>query len=335
MSKDKISVIIPAYNIEKYIERTVASVLGQSYKNLEIIIIDDGSTDGTGEAADFLSVRDERIHVIHQDNMGVAQARINGFLQSSGQWVSFVDGDDLLDPEMYTVLLSNARKYGADISHCGYQMVFPDRVDYYYNTGKILVQSKDEGIRELLCGDSVEPSLCNKLFSRKIFGEDFGWDKTRPSIEYMEDLLMNYYLFKKSRKNIYEDRCLYHYMIRENSAAMSQLNYKKLSDPLKVFYIIRKDTKDNKHLRMIIDQRICKRLIDNIMVMDCKDNRQIEMLREYSKRTLKKMLPYVLKGLFSLRLKVLSCLALISPELYVKVHDIYGSVSGNKDKYAL
>lgn len=133
---EKISVVVPVFNIEKYVERCAYSILNQTYANLEIIMVDDGSTDGSGKIIDQIAASDSRIKVIHKENGGVTSARMAGIKSATGEWIGFVDGDDEVEPDMFRHLLQNAIIYQADISHCGYQMVFPDgRIDYYYNTG--------------------------------------------------------------------------------------------------------------------------------------------------------------------------------------------------------
>lgn len=144
-----ISVIIPAYNIENYIERCMESVCRQTYRNLEIIVVDDGSKDQTGTVIDRMAQKDSRIIPIHKMNEGVSAARNTGLDRARGEYIGFVDGDDFIEENMYEFLLKNAQKYQADISHCGYQMVFPDRIDYYYNTGAIIIQDQRQGVYDL------------------------------------------------------------------------------------------------------------------------------------------------------------------------------------------
>ena len=128
---NKISIIIPAYNIEKYLSATLDSVLVQTYKNIEVIVVDDGSQDRTAAVIDDYAKRDSRIIAIHKENGGVTSARLRGLAESTGEWIGFVDGDDLVEPQMFARLLDNALANNADIAHCGYQMVFPDgHVDY-------------------------------------------------------------------------------------------------------------------------------------------------------------------------------------------------------------
>ena len=168
MSSVLISIIVPAYNIESHIGRCLDSILAQTHKRIEIIIVDDGSTDGTGIIIDQYASIDQRIIPIHKENGGVTSARIDGIKKASGEYLGFVDGDDYIEPEMFEKLLDNAIKYDADISHCGYQMVFPGRVEYYYNTGRIVQQDKIAGLKDLLSGSFIEPGLWNKLYYMKM-----------------------------------------------------------------------------------------------------------------------------------------------------------------------
>lgn len=146
----KISLIVPCYNIRKYLPRCIESILAQTYKNLEIILISDGSTDGTDEVIREYAKKDSRIIPIFKQNSGVSDTRNRGLDIATGDYIGFVDGDDYIEPEMYETLLKNAIENNADISHCGYQMVFPSRVDYYYNTEKRLFRIIRKGLEILL-----------------------------------------------------------------------------------------------------------------------------------------------------------------------------------------
>ena len=115
----KISVIVPVYKVEKYLDRCVESIVNQTYKNLEIILVDDGSPDNCPVMCDEWAEKDERIRVIHKENGGLADARNAGMNIATGDYIGFVDSDDWIEPNMYEVLLKNALKYDADISRCG------------------------------------------------------------------------------------------------------------------------------------------------------------------------------------------------------------------------
>lgn len=232
-----ISVIVPAYNCGPWLPRCLDSLLAQSYPDLEILVVDDGSQDETWQILRDYSKRFSRIQAIHQENSGVTAARLKGVSLASGDWIGFVDADDWIEPQMYERLLSNALQYEADISHCGHQMVYQDKTTrYYYNTGVLRIQDRNTGIRDLLEETLVEPGLCNKLYRKSLF-RGLG-EKIPREIRNNEDLLMNYYLFSKAEKSIFEDVCPYHYMIRESSASRGRLNAHIIYDPIHVHEII-------------------------------------------------------------------------------------------------
>ena len=115
---DLISVIIPVYNGEKFLRDCLDSVLNQTYKNLQIILVDDGSTDSSGQICDEYAARDSRIQVMHCENAGQAEARNRGIKAATGEWIGFVDDDDIIEPDMYSVLIQNAKTNNVLISGC-------------------------------------------------------------------------------------------------------------------------------------------------------------------------------------------------------------------------
>ncbi len=234
MIKDLISVVVPVYNLENYIVRALDSILLQTYKNIEVIVVDDGSTDNSAEVIDeYARKHKDVVKTLHIKNSGVSVARMHGVLAAKGDWIGFIDGDDVVEPDMYERLIANAKKYEADISHCGYQMVFPDgRINYFHNTDKTRIQDRAMGITDLLDGSVVEPGMWNKLYKSSLFLDLF--NDIDMNIKINEDLLWNYYLFRKSQKSIFEDFCPYHYMIRTTSASRQKLNKNLIFDPIKV-----------------------------------------------------------------------------------------------------
>lgn len=231
-----ISVIVPAYNLENYISRTLDSILAQTYNDIEIIVVNDGSNDNTGNIIDkYAKENPEKVKAIHIENGGVTKARLAGVCEAQGDWIGFVDGDDIIEPDMYEHLMNNAIKYNADISHCGYRMVFDDgRVNYFHNTGKIIEQNRIKGLTDLLNGSMVEPGLWNKLFRKTLFDNIINGNLMDENIKINEDLLMNYILFSNAQKSVFEDFCPYHYIVRRTSASRQNLNKYKIYDPIKV-----------------------------------------------------------------------------------------------------
>ena len=322
---NKISIIVPAYNIEIYLARTLDSILAQTYRNLEVIVVNDGSKDGTGAVIDRYAARDSRIRPIHKENGGVTSARLRGLAEATGEWIGFVDGDDLAEPDMYQRLLENALKYDADISHCGYRMVFPSRVDYYYNTGKLLEQDHDAGLRDLICGSFVEPALWNKLYRRALFTGIT--EKMDFSIKINEDVLMNYWLFKASRKSVYEDFCPYHYVLRPGSAATSKLNEHKLRDPLKVTKAIFADA--DEMLRPTALARLARQLIGGAS-MDANEQPQlVKPYRRECRRELRQRLFSILRcSAVGSKLKLMALFTALCPWGYGLVHQLYARARG-------
>ena len=234
-----ISVIVPAFNVESTIIRTLDSILAQTYSEIEVIVVNDGSADKTGKVIDTYVSQHRRVMAIHTKNQGVTSARLTGVAQASGEWIGFVDGDDEIEPDMYEILLKNAERYGADISHCGYQMVFADgRISYFHNTGYLVQQDKITGLKDLLDGSLVEPGLCNKLFHKNLFQSLLHTEVMDRSIKINEDLLMNYILFSNANMSVFQDICKYHYLVRSTSASRVSLNQHKIFDPIRVKQLI-------------------------------------------------------------------------------------------------
>ena len=241
-----ISIIVPAYNNAPWIGRCLDSLLAQTYENIEIITVDDGSRDNTYAIMCAYAEKDSRVKVIHQENAGVTAARLRGVEEATGEWIGFVDGDDMVEPWMYERLLKNAHDYDADISHCGYVLLFPDgTLRKHYGTDMLRKQDRTTATRDLVEGRLVEPGLCNKLFKHELFqGINQMMDY---SLKNYEDLLMNYYLFRQIQKAVFEDVCPYRYIIRGGSATQHKLNENKIYDPIRVRQIILDDCPPELH----------------------------------------------------------------------------------------
>lgn len=199
--KTLISIIIPVFNAEKYLERSVDSVLNQSYKNLEIILVDDGSTDGSDVICNEYALKDSRIKVIHKENGGVAEARNTGLANATGEYISFVDSDDLIHPEMIQRLYLEIIKHQCDISACGYWS--------YWENEKIDVEKKTKNATERILegkntvdvfdlkGEVSFNSVWAKLFKTSLF-ESVKF----PVFRTAEDLFVSFQLCLKAKKFI-------------------------------------------------------------------------------------------------------------------------------------
>lgn len=326
----KISIVIPAYNLEGYLGRTLDSVLTQTYKNLDIIIINDGSTDNTAQIIKDYTAKDSRIRGIYKENGGVTSARLRGIQEATGEWIGFVDGDDVLEPWMYEKLLSNAIQYHADISHCGYQMVLPSgKVRSYYDTKEIIVQDHRRGIVDLLTGQKIEPGTCNKLYRADLVKSVMASVGMNTEIKNTEDLLMNFYLFRASHCSVFEDVCPYHYIVRQGSAANSATNEHQLLDPLRVRKMLFAETANDPEQHTIVANQLIRDLV-TLTSMDASNAADlIAPIRKETRKQLRQMLPQVLREpKYTVKSKITALWVSVFPSTYRWVHKIYAKVTG-------
>lgn len=312
----KISIIVPAYNVAPWISRCLDSVLNQTYRNLEILVIDDGSTDGTSGIIDEYAERDGRIIALHQKNAGLVSVREKGISIATGQFVGFVDGDDMIEPDMYERLLKNALKYDADISHCGMKYCFYDgRVKMHYGTGELTVFDTFTGIKELLCCRKIEPSLCNKLYRRNIL-EDSCLDK---EVVNYEDLLRNFVLFQRTNKSVFEDFCGYQYWRRENSMSNNS-EILKMSEHIIHARRLIVENSPKEYLPFAL-QSWMNAIVNAVNQLVFIEDKDIQKGYRYYRKLLKQNKKYLkyLNG----RQRLAACLTIISPKLHRMVYGLY------------
>ena len=212
-----ISIIIPAYNAENFLESCLLSLTMQTFQKLEIIVVNDGSTDKKVEIAVNWARKDTRILVINQQNEGVSAARNAGLDIAKGNFIGFIDADDELELDMYEFLFQNLKKYNADISHCGFELVRKDRTIQFHNTKIVLVQNRVEALNEFLSGARIEPSACTKLFKKEILKNV----RFANNFKLNEDLLFNIEAFKNAERTVFEDVIKYKYKYNSQSASHS------------------------------------------------------------------------------------------------------------------
>ena len=215
-----ISVIVPVYNVEQYLPRCIDSILSQTYSNLEVILVDDGSADGSGNLCDVYARKDGRIKVVHQANAGVSAARNAGLAAATGDYIGFVDSDDWIEPDMYHRLLENALQYGAQVSACG---IFNER-DGVVSTvgvpGEIECLTGRQTQLRMMDLITLLPSLCNKIYA----GELRDALKNTEGLTFTEDMLANYRAFGRSKMVVVDGTPGYHYMLRTGSAVYATVN---------------------------------------------------------------------------------------------------------------
>ena len=224
--KDICSVVVPIYNAEKTLDRCLSSIVTQTYKNLEIILINDGSTDKSLEICKNWQEKDKRIRIICKDNGGVSSARNMGLISSLGEYISFVDSDDTIEKNMIEVLVSNMLKYNADLSIVNYKKIIKGK-EYFDNASndkKIIVYNKKEKFYIDL--SIYKGFLWNKLF-RKEKIENLALDE---NVHFCEDEMFLIDYVEKTNIYVYDERILYNYYIYENSgSSWTTWNEKKVT----------------------------------------------------------------------------------------------------------
>ena len=224
MMEEKISVIVPVYNVEAYLERCVESILKQTYTNFELLLINDGSTDQSGELCDQLALRDQRIRVIHKENGGLSDARNRGIDEASSDLIGFIDSDDYIDEDMYETLYSHLRKSNADLSMCGHYDVFHQIPEKQVSEIKTWELSSEEAIKMVMEAKILSVTAVNKLYKKELFNHlRFEVGKIA------EDAFIMIRLLDQCQKVVATNEKKYYYVHRENSITTQKFSLKFLN----------------------------------------------------------------------------------------------------------
>ncbi len=208
-----ISIIVPAYNVEKYLARCIESILGQTYKDLELILIDDGSSDSTGRICDEYADRDKRVRVIHKENAGVAEARNTGLDTVTGDIIAFADADDYMEPDMISCMYDRMISDNADMVSCGYYEEYANRTELR-RMGQRVVFNKHEAYEDYFrMGGRLGSGCWNKLFKSEVL-KDIRYKKYTMG----EDVEMLSRAIDHCDRVVCIDYAGYHYVHREDSA---------------------------------------------------------------------------------------------------------------------
>lgn len=234
---EKISVVVPVYNVEKYLAECIESIMFQSYKNLEIIIVNDGSTDHSLDICKKYKEQDERIILINKKNGGLSSARNLGLKYATGEYVGFVDSDDLIDKDMYQILYDLIQSSDSDIVCCDYIGCDEDSniETGISDSGEIFQYTNYEAVSYLLYDDYYKCFAWNKLYKKNLF-EDINY----PEGKWYEDISTTYKLMIKSSKITYVRKRLYVYRERSNSITNAQFD-KRTYDLLDAINEVEKD----------------------------------------------------------------------------------------------
>lgn len=223
MNGDLISVIIPVYNVEKYLKNCLDSVIKQTYNNIEIILVDDGSPDNCPDICDEYASKDTRINVIHKQNGGLSDARNVGIEQARGKYITFIDSDDDVEEKYVEYLYNLLIKNNTKMSIAAHTVV-SEKNKINFGSGYLdKVLSTEECLDRMLCEKGFSVSSCAKLYSKELFG-----NVKFPKGKLNEDNGTTYKLILQCDKIAYGNKCIYNYYKRENSIMTSKFNLKKL-----------------------------------------------------------------------------------------------------------
>ena len=308
----KISIIVPVYNVEKYLERCVESLINQTHKNIEIILVDDGSKDNSGKLCDELAQRDSRIIVYHKENGGLSDARNYGIDKSTSDYVGFVDSDDFVDEDMYEILLSNLLKFDSEISFCRLNDVFNDDITKDNTENKPYLMTSEQAIKMVLEAKVFSVTAVNKLYKKSLF-DQIRFDKGKIA----EDAFIMVDLLSRCEKIAATEAKKYYYMHRENSITTQKFTPKFLN----VIEAYEKNAKivSNKYpdLKYQADTRICWAyfyVLDRLLKdEEYKDEKLETELIQYLKKHKKFILS---NSLFNAKRKLSFVTLLINKNLY-------------------
>ena len=219
-----ISVIVPIYKVEDCLDRCIRSVAEQTYSNLEIILVDDGSPDRCGAMCDAWAKKDRRIKVVHKENGGLSDARNAGLKIATGSLVSFIDSDDWIEPDFLEALLVAMENKNAQIAECAVKLVDETgKVLRYRETAKVSCVDKIDGLRRLILEDGIYQTVWNKLYRREVI-EGVLFEKGKCH----EDDFWTYQVFDRMERLAIVDRPMYHYLQRSGSIMGAGYSLKRL-----------------------------------------------------------------------------------------------------------
>lgn len=221
--EEKISIIVPVFNMENYLNRCVKSIINQTYSNLEILLINDGSTDSSLELCHHWASLDDRIVVFDKENGGLSDARNYGVKQASGDYIGFVDSDDDIEPSMIEILYEMIKLYKADVAECNMNICYPSHKQLYTKEKYLEVLDTKGYLKEYLIMHKLFGSVCTKLIRKDIAKKLYF-----PKGKLYEDTYYSLQLIREAKKYVISDAPMYNYYMRNGSITNSSFSPKML-----------------------------------------------------------------------------------------------------------
>lgn len=228
MDNPIISIVVPVYNVEKYLDRCIESILAQSFKDFELILVNDGSSDSSAFICDKYKGMDKRVKVIHKENGGLSDARNKGIEIATGKYIGFVDSDDYIDKDMYLQLYELIEMHSADIAICDAVLVSDFEQPKFKNARNVRVLTKEQALKDMICTKTISVNAWNKLYKINLF------DTIKyPKGMLYEDLDTTYKLIDLSNTIVISDAQKYAYVQRIGSI-MNSTGYFMRVDKVKI-----------------------------------------------------------------------------------------------------
>jgi glycosyltransferase involved in cell wall biosynthesis len=328
---DKISIIVPIYNAAKYLPKCIESILNQTHKDLEIILVDDGSTDESGKIADEYSKKDGRIKVIHKEHGGNTEGRNMALKVASGKFIGFVDHDDFIETDMYEILLSALHKYDADIVQCAhYKINEKNKIFPRYYSGKTREFDNISALEELITRKSFKNSLWNKIYKKNLIdGIIF------PAGRLNKDILFNYKAFARAKKLVSIDIPKYYYLMHKESMSGSYVHLEEMDKFRNLIerldFISRNFSQlfNIAHKEMYFDSLRLYKIIKINQSKD-KDNKRRNLIKNYISENYKSFISnQLITGTHKLLLKVL----MKNFEFGFFLFDLYSNFEKKKNRH--
>lgn len=281
-----ISLIVPCYKVEKYLPKCIDSLLSQTYSNLEIWLVDDGSPDNCGKICDEYAAKDNRIKVIHKENGGLADARNVAIDQATGEWIVFVDSDDFVSKDyieiLYGLVERNRCKVGIAWLHAFNEGTEPSFQQPDYQE---MVFSSMQGIEKMFYQELFDTSAWCKIYHRSLFEDGIRY----PYGLIYEDLHTTYRLFLKADKVAFCNKIIYFYLLRKNSIEGQPFNVHKLDSALKIVESIESYSNELKNVEKAVRCRLLSFCFHILLEMPDKydDNRKKNLINYVRKNRLR------------------------------------------------
>ena len=212
LNEPLISVIVPIFKVEKYLKKCIESIINQTYSNLQIILIDDGSPDKCGKICEKYAAKDNRIQVVHKENGGLSDARNVGISIAKGEYIGFVDSDDYLENNMYEYLFNLLNLHNADVSICNFYNVIEGKQKVNNIDDGIKIYNKVDILKEILLDETIQSYAWNKLYKKSLFN-----NIKYPVGKTYEDIGTTFYILENCNKVAVTGKPLYNYVKRKNS----------------------------------------------------------------------------------------------------------------------